>query len=89
MGGLIVFSVLIISILEILASKSSGDANSGGLVFAADIDKIPTISSFGYFSRQNFAAWTDRCVVIYIFPPSWLSVIVYYGGRFLRRRYVL
>ncbi|CZR69554.1 uncharacterized protein PAC_19454 [Phialocephala subalpina] len=48
LGSLILFSVLIISLLEVLSAKSSGNQNGGGLVFAADVDNLPTFSSFGY-----------------------------------------
>jgi hypothetical protein len=48
LGGLIAFSVAVIVILEVLAKISSGNGNvnGGGLVFAADVNNIPAISSF-------------------------------------------
>ncbi|KAF8860270.1 hypothetical protein BDZ45DRAFT_648839 [Acephala macrosclerotiorum] len=48
LGSLILFSVLIISLLEVLSSKSSGNENGGGLVFAVDVDNLPPLPSFGY-----------------------------------------
>lgn len=60
LGSFIFFSVLVISVLEVLSSKSSGNKNGGGLVFAADVDKLPAFPSFGYALSLITKTWTDN-----------------------------
>jgi hypothetical protein len=44
--GCVVFSVAIITLLEILAKRSSEDVNGGGLVFAEEADSFSLSGTF-------------------------------------------
>lgn len=74
LGSFIIFSVLVISLLEVLSSKSSGNENGGGLVFAADVDNLPTLPSFGYSPFPFFAILGLTCLTRYLYFPTIIAV---------------
>ncbi|PVH77159.1 hypothetical protein DL98DRAFT_591555 [Cadophora sp. DSE1049] len=70
LGAFVLISVIIIAALEVLSHISSRDANGGGLVFAADVESLPTTAMFGYLYFPTILA------VCYSMIWSWVDLDV-------------
>jgi hypothetical protein len=46
LGGFIILSLVVIALLEVLSQKSLKAENGGGLVFAANVNRIPSSKNF-------------------------------------------
>lgn len=48
LGGFIFVTIGVIILLEVLSHMSTREGNGGGLVFAEDVEKLPTITTAWY-----------------------------------------
>jgi hypothetical protein len=73
LGGFVVVSVAVIALLELLSQKSSKAENGGGLIFAADVNSIPSSKTFMYSLlpriQSELISWRS-----YLYFPTMLSV---------------